>query len=291
MGLFDAFTGDSAKDAAAKNAALYQQYGTQANQYLDTGLSNELPNLDQAISAYTPLSNLGTKYGGATDLYLSSLGVNGAAGNTAATNAFQASPGYAWGRDQAIEATARNANRFGAGGNELAAVTDRASNLANQEYGNWQTKLAGFVNPEQSSVSGAAAGQAAGYGAKAGAYATDAQNRVGVAGNVAGGTANSNTAAANAQMQASGNFWNGLMSLGGNVAKGAIASERAFKTDIVCVGIDPRGFGRYNFRYLWDEPGVRRRGCMVDEVERVRPDVVRRNSAGIAGIDYGALED
>ena len=221
IGLFDAFTGDAAKEAAAKNAALYQQYGTQANQYLDTGLSNELPNLNSAIGAYTPLSNLGAKYGAGTNLYMDSLGVNGAGGNANAVGAFQASPGYAWNRDQAIEATARNANRFGAGGNELAAITDRASNLANQEYGNWQNRLAGLVNPELTAVSGAAGGQAAGYGAKAGAYATDAQNRVGVAGNVAGGTANSNTAAANAQMQASGNFWNGLLSLGGNAAKAA----------------------------------------------------------------------
>src|SRR5882672_8373199 len=164
MGLFDAFTGKSAEDAAAKNAALYQQYGTQANQYLDTGLANQLPNLDSAISAYTPLSNLGAKYGAGTDMYMNSLGLNGAGGNANAVGAFQASPGYNWQRDQAIEATARNANRFGAGGNELAAVTDRANNLANQEYGNWQNRLAGFVNPQLAATSGAATGRAAGYG-------------------------------------------------------------------------------------------------------------------------------
>src|SRR5258705_1778011 len=201
MGLFDSFTGAPAKDAAAKNAALYNQYGTDANKYLDTGLANQLPELNNAISAYTPLSNLGAKYGAGTNLYMDSLGVNGPGGNANATGAFQASPGYAWNRDQAIEATARNANRFGAGGNELAAVTDRANNLANQEYGNWQNRLAGFVNPEQSAVSGAAGGQAAGYGANAGLWQNDAQNRIGVRGNVASGTANSNTAAANAQMQ------------------------------------------------------------------------------------------
>src|SRR6266853_3654674 len=222
IGLFDAFTGGSATDAADQNAALYQKYGTDANKYLDTGLANQLPNLNSAIGAYTPLSNLGAKYGAGTNTYMDSLGVNGAGGNANAVNSFQASPGYAWNRDQAIEATARNANRFGAGGNELAAVTDRASNLANQEYGNWQNRLAGLVNPELTATSGAAGGQAAGYGAKAGAYATDAQNRVGVAGNVASGTANSNTAAANAQMAASGNFWNGLMNLGGTVGGAAI---------------------------------------------------------------------
>src|SRR5713101_7318529 len=223
MALFDALTGGSAEDAAAKNAALYQQYGTQSQSALDKGFAGAMPELTNAVNAYTPLSNLGAKYGAGTNTYMDSLGLNGAAGNANAVNAFQASPGYNWARDQAIEATARNANRFGAGGNELAAVTDRANNLANQEYGNWQNRLAGFVNPELTATSGAAGGQAAGYGAKAGAYATDASNRVGVAGNVAGGTANSNTAAANAQMQASGNFWNGLLSLGGNVGKAAFS--------------------------------------------------------------------
>src|SRR5258705_3155792 len=201
MGLFDAFTGDSAKEAAAKNAALYAQYGQQSLSDLDKGFSGAMPELTNAVNAYTPLSDLGTKYGAGTNMYMNSLGLNGAGGNADATGAFQASPGYAWNRDQAIEATARNANRFGAGGNELAAVTDRANNLANQEYGNWQNRLAGFVNPQQSAVSGAAGGQAAGYGAKAGLWQNDAQNRIGLRGNVASGTANSNTAAANAQMQ------------------------------------------------------------------------------------------
>ncbi|SRR5713101_3133158 len=222
MALFDALTGGSAEDAAAKNAALYQQYGTQSQSALDKGFAGAMPELTNAVNAYTPLSNLGAKYGAGTNTYMDSLGLNGAAGNANAVNAFQASPGYNWQRDQAIEATARNANRFGAGGNELAAVTDRANNLANQEYGNWQNRLAGFVNPEQSAVSGAAAGQAAGYGAKAGLWQNDATNRIAVLGNVASGTANSNTAVANAELAASGNFWNGLTKLGGTIGGAAI---------------------------------------------------------------------
>src|SRR5258705_13286586 len=214
MGLFDSFTGAPAKDAAAKNAALYHQYGTDANKYLDTGLANQLPELNNAINAYTPLSDLGKKYGAGTDMYMNSLGLNGAGGNANATGAFQASPGYGWARDQAIEATARNANRFGAGGNELAAVPDRANNLANQEYGNWQNRLAGFVNPQLTATSGAAGGQAAGYTNKAGAYGIDTQNRIGVAGNVTSGLTKNNTDEANAAMAASGNFWNGLTKVG-----------------------------------------------------------------------------
>jgi len=83
-----------------------------------------MPELTNAVNAYTPLSNLGQKYGAGTNLYMDSLGVNGPGGNANATGAFQASPGYNWQRDQAIEATARNANRFGAGGNELALHCD-----------------------------------------------------------------------------------------------------------------------------------------------------------------------
>jgi len=219
MGLLDAFTGKPAKQAAAANKAEYEKYGTESMGDLDTGFAGAMPELDNAVGAWSPLSSLGTKYGKATDLYSDALGVNGAEGNARATGAYQTSPGYAGMRDEAIEQTMRNASRMGGGGNVFQAVTDRASDLANRQYDSWLTKLGGFVNPELSATSGAAAGKAAGYGAKAGLWQTDAQNRIGVRGNVAGGIANSNTAAANAQMQASGNFWNGLMSLGGNVAK------------------------------------------------------------------------
>ena len=222
MGLFDAFTGKAAKDAAAKNTALYNQYQTEGLGELDKGMASAIPELDKSIGAWTPLGDLGTKYGQGTNLYMDALGVNGAGGNANATGAFQASPGYEWARDQAVEATARNANRFGAGGNEIAAVTDRANNLANQEWGNWLQRLGGFVSPELSATGTAASGKSAGYGAKAGAYGADAQNRVNLRGNVAGGIANSNTAAANAHMAASNNFWFGLASLGGNVAKAAV---------------------------------------------------------------------
>lgn len=291
MGIFDTFTGKPATDAAGANTAEYKKYGTDSMGYLDAGMAGAMPQLDKAVDAYTPLSDLGAKYGTGTNAYMDALGINGAAGNARAVGQFQESPGYAYTRDQAIEATARNANRFGAGGNEIAAVTDRASNLANQEWQSHLTNLGGFMNPELQATSGAAAGQAAGYGAKAGAYSTDATNRVGIAGNVASGIANSNTAAANSQMQANSQFWNGLMKMGGSVAGAAImASDRRLKLDIVRTGDDPRGFGQYSYRYVWDAPHVRRHGYMADEVERVRPDAVLRSADGFAMIDYGVLE-
>jgi hypothetical protein len=68
-------------------------------------------------------------------------------------------------------------------------------------------------------------------------------------------------------------------------------SDRRLKTDIELIGFDPRGWGIYLFRYLWDHAqGERRTGYMADEVAIVRPDVVDRMPSGFLCIDYGALD-
>lgn len=79
----------------------------------------------------------------ANSMYDNALGLNGAAGNTAATAAFQASPGYQWSVDQATDAAARKANALGIGGsgNTLAAITTLGNNLANTEYSSWLDRL------------------------------------------------------------------------------------------------------------------------------------------------------
>ena len=221
MGLWDVFTGASAEEAAAQNKKLYQQYQTQGLSDLGSGFAGALPAVQGATAAYAPVTALGQKYGAGSNLYMDALGINGPEGNTRATGAFQASPGYQWGVDQATDQATRKANAFGGlGGNTLDAITRLSSNLANQDYGNWLTRLGGFVPQESQATATGAAGTAAGLGAEAGLYSTDAQNKVNLRGNVAGGIANSNTAAAKAQMDASGQFWNSLMSLGGNAAKG-----------------------------------------------------------------------
>lgn len=227
MGIFDIFTGSSAKKAAAANAALYQDYQKQGLGDLDKGFAGADTAVGGAIDAWSPLSALGTKYGRGSDAYMDALGINGTDGNARAVAGFQAGPGYAWQRDQALDAGQRAAARFSPGGNEIDAVTRLGSNLANQEWGAHLGRLGGFVPQEQQATGSAAAGQAAGYGARAGLYSTDAQNRVNLRGNVAGGTANSNTAAANAQTQASSNFWSGLMNLGGAFAGAAFPRARA----------------------------------------------------------------
>lgn len=111
--------------------------------------------LQQAADGYQPLVDKGLQ---GYDMYMNALGLNGANGNAAATDAFQAGPGYQWNVDQATSQAQRSANRLGMAysGNTVDATTRLASNLANQEYGNWRNSLAGFQGASQNAVAGQA---------------------------------------------------------------------------------------------------------------------------------------
>jgi hypothetical protein len=203
MGIFDIFTGDPAKRAAEENSRLLQQNKADGTNVLNQGQTNSLASLDKAGGYYAPLAS---KYGAGSNLYLDSLGVNGADGNARATGAFQAGPGYQYAVDQSLDQTRRAAARDGGltGGNTLAALSDRAGNMANQEYGNWQTRLGGLISPEMQAVSGQAGAEAS----KAPVYQNTANSIAGLGTNTANGIANQNTQSANAEMAGSGNLWN-----------------------------------------------------------------------------------
>lgn len=69
----------------------------------------------------------------------------------------------------------------------------------------------------------------------------------------------------------------------------AMFSDRQLKTDIEPIGEDPRGFGVYSYRYVWDEPGTVHVGVMAQEVAHVVPEAVIRHPSGFLMVDYGAL--
>jgi hypothetical protein len=210
MGIFDLFTGKPATDAAAANTARLGQLKTEGMGYLDAGKTGALGSLDNAGANYAGLQN---KFGAGSNLYLDSLGVNGADGNARATGAFQAGPGYQYAVDQSLDGLNRSAAARGnsIGGNTLAALSDRAGNMANQEYGNWQTKLGGLISPEMQAASGTAGIDQN----KAGVYTNDANSRVSLASGVTNGINDAATQGANAQMAGSKNIWD----LGMNLAK------------------------------------------------------------------------
>ncbi len=212
MGIFDIFTGDSAREAAEANQARLTASKGAGMGYLDAGKSGALGALDAAGATYKPLQQ---KYGAATTLGLDGLGVNGPEGNARATSAFQAGPGYDWRVSQALDQTNRAAAATGmlASGNTLAALSDRAGNMANQEYGSWLDRLGGYISPEMAATSGIAGAEAG----KAPVYMNDANQRVGLETGTTQGINSQETQAANAEMQGSSNLWGlgmGLAQLG-----------------------------------------------------------------------------
>jgi hypothetical protein len=69
-------------------------------------------------------------------------------------------------------------------------------------------------------------------------------------------------------------------------AAGLMFSDARMKRDVVKVADDPRGFGWYEFEYVWG--GGRQVGVMAQEIERVMPHAVVE-VAGYKAVDYGRL--
>lgn len=220
MGFFDDLLGGAGKEAAEKNRQLSEEYRSAGMGYLDSGLSSSKGYLDQAVGAFTPLSDLASKYGAGTSLYLDALGANGADGSARASSAFQTSPGYQFNLEQGLEGINRRRAAGGMldSGNADIDAMKYASGLASGEYSNWLNNLSGLVSPELSATSGAATGTAAGLGSLANLYQTDATNRIGLQGGYTSGMMSANNQEAEAKSKGAGN----LLNLGLNVASMAM---------------------------------------------------------------------
>lgn len=157
--------------------------GDAALGYLDAGNAAAGGYYDAARGAYSPLSALGQKYGGATSLALNALGVNGQPGTDAARQQFTAGPGYNFNLDQGIEAINRRRNMGGMldSGNADRDAQTFGAGLASNQYNTWMNSLLGFTNPELSATSGAASGVAGVDTSQAGAQNQVAQAKSGVA--------------------------------------------------------------------------------------------------------------
>jgi hypothetical protein len=134
--------GASATRNARKGEEIASDAAGGAKKAIKTGIAQGSAPLTQATTLFDPL--LGQKQG-IFDLYADSLGVNGPEGNTRALGAYQQSPGYGFALDQALQGAQRNSAAAGNlnSGNTLMALSDRAQQLQNLDYGNWQDRLAG----------------------------------------------------------------------------------------------------------------------------------------------------
>lgn len=202
------FGGGAEKEAADRNRGLLTDYLGKGTGFLDKGLDASKGYLNDAGSVYTGLQD---KYGKGSDLYLDSLGVNGPQGNANATGAFQAGPGYQFTLDQGLDAINRRRAAGGMldSGNSDIDALKFGTGLADQTYGDWQTRLGGLVNPEMS----AAAGVAGNDTNLANLYSTDAQNRIGLQGSFTSGNMQANNAEAAGASAGAKNLLGGALSL------------------------------------------------------------------------------
>ena len=68
-------------------------------------------------------------------------------------------------------------------------------------------------------------------------------------------------------------------------------SDRRLKTDIKRTGQHlANGLPLYRYRYIWDTPKTERVGVMADDVRKMVPDAVWRDSSGFDAVDYAAVE-
>ncbi|KAA2241152.1 hypothetical protein [Salinarimonas soli] len=147
MGLFDVFSSKKQRDRLQSAANIGTDY---INAGRDAFRGDLTAGLDRARSQYgqagSTLQALGDRYLPGANLYMDSLGVNGAAGNQRAVGAFQAGPGYQWAMEQSQDQLDRRQAARGqlGSGNTSADSVKLAQGLANQEYGGWQNRLQGL---------------------------------------------------------------------------------------------------------------------------------------------------
>ena len=228
-GFFDTlFGGGAEREAADKNRALTTQYGTDAQNYLKTGYDTGTTAINQGVGAYSPLATLGQKYGGATDMYLNALGLNGAQGSQAASSAFTNNPGYTGAVNAGLDIINRRraSQSMDASGNADQDAQTFGQNLQNTQYNNWLTNLAGAGQTGVNATGTAAAGQAGQYDALANLAQQNAQSQTGVIGNQLSSNVNSNNLEAAGQAAGAKNLLGAGLSLAslamGGVGGGAL---------------------------------------------------------------------
>lgn len=308
MGFFDTLTGIFSNKNAIDAANIQQQgiaqgYGDLSKLY-DQSRGALTTNYTAALQPF--LQNYGTATAGTKSL-TDALGITG--DPTQVQARFAATPGYQFALNQGNENVLRNAAATGSlnSGKTNIDLTNYATGLANQTYGDYVNRLMPFLGASNTAASGIGniyTGLGSGL---AGLYGTQ--------GNAAyGADTSSANAQANAELAnnaAAANMWGlignlggsalnfaggggGFSSLanafggggGGGVGKAATSmfSDERLKEDIEPVGELYDGTGVYRYKYIGDP--TPRIGLIAQEVEEKNPDAVTE-VAGFKAVDYG----
>lgn len=220
MGLFDIFSGDAARDAAAaKSAGIQKGYGDLSQLF---GQGREA-----LTSAYDtgsqPLQSVFQQSQGGSQAYADATGANGPEGLARAKQNFQTGPGFDFQMGRGIDALTRAGAAKGvATGNTLRDAQEFGSGLAGQEWGNYVKNLSPFLGQSSTAASGLGA-----LGAQRGnALGTNFMGQGGAANAAATGIGDANAAGELADYNASGNLWGAL--LGGAKAGAGLFGAGAF---------------------------------------------------------------
>jgi hypothetical protein len=214
MGLFDLFSGDAARDAAAaRTAGIQQGYGQLSGLY---GQGREA--LTSSYDAGSqPLFSVFNQSQGGSQAYADATGANGPEGLARARTNFQSSPGFDFQLNRGVDALSRAGAAKGvATGNVLRDAQEFGTGLAQQDWGNYVSRLQPFLG--QGTTTAQSIGQ---LGANRGnALLGSFQGQGGAANTAQTGIGDANASAALADYNASQNMWNALMQ-GGRLAAGA----------------------------------------------------------------------
>src|SRR6266404_4448281 len=191
MSIFtDLFSSKPAEEAAAAKAQGYTNANTAATGALTAGQAGADALYGQA---YAPFSSLISSTGQGSSAYGDASGANGQTGLDRAKAQFTSTPGYQSGFDLLTDANDRRAASRGilASGNTIADTAKLATTYADQNYGNYVSRLAPYLGANQSAISGGA-----------GVLGSQAGADLGVAGQKAQFGYNSATGAGNANADA-----------------------------------------------------------------------------------------
>lgn len=265
MGIFDIFSDQPAKDAAAaQTAGLNAGYG-QASGAINQGIGALNTNYSAALQPY--LTNYNTA-GTGTNALGNVLGLNGQPGSDAALAALRATPGYQFQQktlDDTVNAQAA-ASGMNASGNQLLALNKVNQGLADSTYNQYVSQLQPYLG-----ASNAAAGGIAGVNTGLGNATAGQYNQLGQLGYATQtGIGNANANADLSAYTASGNFWN--MAQQGAKTAAAVFSDERLKEDIEPVGQLYDGRQVYKYRYI-GSPAFQI-GLMAQDEEKIAPDNV-----------------
>jgi hypothetical protein len=220
-GVGDFFGGGGGMSSAISGAGdKYQKYMQQALAELQShetqGRGDLQQYLSQALGYMTPYSQAGQT---GLQSYMASMGLLGGGAQQAAYDKFTTSPGYKFALNQGLTSVQRGMQARGLGGSgaEAKQLQMTGQGLANQEYGQYQQRLAGLAGMGQQ-----AAGTMGGY-----AYGTGgqlAQLGLGYAGqqanvytSIAQAEAEEEMAKEEAKEQSRSSLFGGLGSLAGGI--------------------------------------------------------------------------